>query len=81
MKQRRLGLKENWPLFTLLVLMSAFVGAMVGFERSLLPVITSSWGMEEAQSSLIMVATLVDRKLWPIYSRVIYSPVLDGSGP
>ena len=57
MKQRRLGLKENWPLFTLLVLMSAFVGAMVGFERSLLPVITSSWGMEEAQSSLIMVAT------------------------
>ena len=57
MKQRHLGLKENWPLFTLLVLMSAFVGAMVGFERSLLPIITSSWGMAEAQSSLIMVAT------------------------
>ncbi|HCP41659.1 MAG TPA: MFS transporter [Cryomorphaceae bacterium] len=37
--------------------MSAFVGAIVGFERSLLPVITSSWGIEEAQSSLIMVAT------------------------
>lgn len=57
MKQRRLGLKENWALFALLVLMSAFVGAMVGFERSLLPIITSSWGLEEAQSSLIMVAT------------------------
>lgn len=57
MKNKQLGLKENWALFTLLVLMSAFVGSMVGFERSLLPVITSNWSLPEVQSSLVMVAT------------------------
>ena len=29
----RLGLKENWPQFALLVLINAFVGGMVGIER------------------------------------------------
>lgn len=31
------GLKENWKQFTLLVLVNAFVGGMVGLERSILP--------------------------------------------
>ncbi len=35
----RLGLKENLPQFSLLVLVNAFVGAMVGMERSILPAI------------------------------------------
>ena len=33
----RLGLKENWKQFTLLVIINAFVGGMVGLERSILP--------------------------------------------
>jgi MFS family permease len=33
----RLGLRENLPQFSLLVLVNAFVGAMVGLERSILP--------------------------------------------
>jgi MFS family permease len=33
----RLGLIENWPQFSLLVLVNAFVGAMVGLERTILP--------------------------------------------
>ncbi len=33
----RLGLRENLPQFSLLVLVNAFVGAMVGMERSILP--------------------------------------------
>jgi MFS family permease len=33
----RLGLKENWPQFSLLVLINAFVGAMIGMERTILP--------------------------------------------
>jgi MFS family permease len=33
----RLGLRENLPQFTLLVVVNAFVGAMVGLERSILP--------------------------------------------
>ena len=36
-KNIRLGLKENWKQFTLLVIINAFVGGMVGLERSILP--------------------------------------------
>ncbi len=36
-KQVHLGLKENWQQFTLLVIINAFVGGMVGLERSILP--------------------------------------------
>jgi MFS family permease len=32
-----LGLKANWKQFVLLVLINAFVGGMVGMERSILP--------------------------------------------
>lgn len=35
----RLGLRENLAQFSLLVLVNAFVGAMVGLERSILPAI------------------------------------------
>jgi MFS family permease len=35
----RLGLRENASQFALLVLVNAFVGAMVGMERSILPLI------------------------------------------
>jgi MFS family permease len=35
----RLGLRENLPQFALLVAVNAFVGAMVGLERSTLPLI------------------------------------------
>src|SRR5438093_39302 len=37
MKQVQLGLKENWKQFTLLVIINAFVGGMIGLERSILP--------------------------------------------
>lgn len=33
----KLGLKENWKQFFLLVIVNAFVGGMVGLERSILP--------------------------------------------
>jgi MFS family permease len=33
----QLGLKENWKQFALLVIINAFVGGMVGLERSILP--------------------------------------------
>ena len=35
----RLGLRENLPQFTLLVFLNAFVGAMVGLERTVLPLL------------------------------------------
>jgi MFS family permease len=38
----RLGLQANWQQFTLLVLVNAFVGAMVGLERTVVPLIAEA---------------------------------------
>jgi MFS family permease len=38
----RLGLRANWEQFTLLVVVNAFVGAMVGLERTVLPLIAEA---------------------------------------
>jgi MFS family permease len=38
-REARLGLRENLPQFSLLVLLNAFVGAMVGLERTVLPLL------------------------------------------
>lgn len=35
--ETKLGLKENWRQFTLLVIINAFVGGMIGLERNILP--------------------------------------------
>jgi MFS family permease len=37
----RLGLRANWRQFTLLVIVNAFVGAMVGLERTVVPLIAA----------------------------------------
>jgi MFS family permease len=39
MSEMRLGLRENLPQFALLVVLNAFVGAMVGLERTVLPLL------------------------------------------
>src|SRR5829696_1828202 len=42
----RLGLKENWRQFALLVLVNAFVGGMVGLERTVVPLLgTQEFGL------------------------------------
>ena len=72
----RLGLKENWRQFSLLVLVNAFVGGMVGMERTVVPLIGSeqfglvlrmaifsfivSFGLVKAVSNLVSGA-LADR--------------------
>jgi MFS family permease len=38
----RLGLQANWQQFTLLVLVNAFVGAMVGLERTVVPLLAEA---------------------------------------
>jgi len=35
----QLGLRANWQQFTLLVIVNAFVGTMVGLERSIVPLL------------------------------------------
>jgi MFS family permease len=41
-KAYRLGLRANWQQFFLLVLVNAFVGAMVGLERTIVPLIAEA---------------------------------------
>jgi MFS family permease len=38
----KLGLRENWRQFSLLVLINAFVGAMIGLERTILPLVAEA---------------------------------------
>ncbi len=37
MENVKLGLKENWKQFVLLIIVNAFVGGMIGLERTILP--------------------------------------------
>jgi MFS family permease len=52
-----LGLRANWPQFSLLVLINAFVGGMVGLERTVVPLI----GAEEFRiaSTTLVVSFIV----------------------
>ena len=54
MKQVQLGLKENWKQFTLLVIVNAFVGGMVGLERSILPQIAQEEFGIAAKSAILL---------------------------
>jgi MFS family permease len=49
----RLGLRENWSQFTLLVVVNAFVGAMIGLERSILPAIAEQEFHLAAKSAIL----------------------------
>src|SRR2546422_11746714 len=52
----RLGLRENWRQFALLVLINAFVGGMVGIERTVVPLI----GAEEFHlSSTTLIVSFI----------------------
>lgn len=51
-----LGLRENWQQFSLLVLINAFVGGMVGLERTLLPEIAEAdFGMASKTAILSFI--------------------------
>ena len=54
----RLGLAANWRQFTLLVVVNAFVGAMVGLERAVLPLVaTREFGIASTSTVLSFIAT------------------------
>lgn len=54
----RLGLAANWRQFTLLVVINAFVGAMVGLERSVLPLVAAKeFGIASSTAALSFIAT------------------------
>jgi MFS family permease len=53
-----LGLRTNWRQFWLLVLINAFVGAMVGLERTVLPLLAQAeFGLASKSAALSFIAT------------------------
>lgn len=54
----KLGLQANLGQFLLLVVVNAFVGAMVGLERVILPVLAGTrWGVESYVAALSFIVT------------------------
>jgi MFS family permease len=49
----KLGLKENWKQFTILVIINGFVGGMVGLERTILPQIAEQEFAIAAKSAIL----------------------------
>ena len=53
MSEIKLGLRENWKQFTLLVIINAFVGGMIGMERSILPKIANAEFQIAAKTAIL----------------------------
>ncbi len=67
----RLGLRANAGQFALLVGLNAFVGAMVGLERSVLPLVgEDEFGLTSTSAILSFVVAFGSRRRWPTSPRV-----------
>ncbi|MEN9313366.1 MAG: hypothetical protein RIT42_1472, partial [Bacteroidota bacterium] len=56
METPTLGLKANWKQFTILVVVNAFVGGMVGLERSIFPAFAAqTFGLTAASAILSFI--------------------------
>jgi MFS family permease len=73
-----LGLTKNWPQFTLLVLINAFVGGMVGIERTVVPLI----GSEEfgIASTTLVVSFIVSFGLVKAFANLVSGQLADKWG-
>src|SRR5690242_20671185 len=74
----RLGLKENLPQFALLVLINAFVGGMVGIERTVVPPI----GAEEFRisSTTLVVSFIVSFGVVKACANLVSGQLADACG-
>ncbi len=64
----KLGLKENWYQFTLLIVVNAFVGAMIGLERTILPQIAEKeFGLEVKTAILSFIVVFGFTKAFTNY--------------
>lgn len=70
-----LGLKENWPQFALLILINAFVGGMVGIERTVVPLI----GSEEFHiaSTTLIVSFIVSFGVVKAFANLVSGQLAD----
>jgi MFS family permease len=74
----RLGLKENWQQFALLLAINAFVGGMVGLERTVVPLI----GSEEFHlaSTTLIVSFIVSFGVIKALANLISGQLADSWG-
>ncbi len=74
----RLGLLENWRQFSLLVLVNAFVGGMVGMERTVVPLI----GSEEFKlaSSTVVASFIVSFGISKAFTNLLSGEMADRWG-
>src|SRR3989440_1098973 len=74
----RLGLRENWRQFVLLILINAFVGGMVGIERTVVPLI----GAEEfgITSTTIVVSFIVSFGVIKALANLVSGQLADAWG-
>ncbi|RWC47044.1 MFS transporter [Mesorhizobium sp.] len=74
----RLGLRENWPQFALLVVINAFVGGMVGIERTVVPLI----GSEEfhVTSTTLIVSFIVSFGVVKAFANLVSGQLADAWG-
>jgi MFS family permease len=74
----RLGLRENWRQFALLILINGFVGGMVGIERTVVPLI----GSEEfgIASTTIVVSFIVSFGVIKALANLVSGQLADAWG-
>jgi MFS family permease len=74
----RLGLKENWRQFALLILINAFVGGMVGMERTVVPLIgTEEFGIT---STTLVVSFIVSFGVIKALANLVSGQLADAWG-
>jgi len=73
-----LGLRANWPQFALLVVINAFVGGLVGIERTVVPLI----GSEEfhIESTTLVVSFIVSFGIVKAFANLISGHLADTWG-
>ena len=74
----RHGIAANWRQFTLLVIVNAFVGAMVGLERAVLPLVAAAeFGVASTSSALSFIGAF---GLTKAIANLFTGPLVDRRG-
>jgi MFS family permease len=74
----RLGLRENWPQFALLLATNAFVGGMVGLERTVVPLLGAN--VFRIASTTIIVSFIVTFGVVKALSNLVSGHLADAYG-
>ncbi|WP_323119772.1 MFS transporter [Burkholderia alba] len=74
----RLGLRENWRQFALLVLVNAFVGGMVGIERTVVPLIGAQ--QFHIESTTLITAFIISFGVVKAFANLVSGQLADSWG-